>query len=187
MLLHTQNEIVAVGRDCAAARSVAKEWNATLLHDERDDESLPFRTLVIATVDDLDALLPASDVGAYLVCRRVFKIAEHEPGPIAIFPMVRHPDLTHRQADEHWRDRHAPLALEHHVAMTNYTQLSVLHRFHGPEWDGLALCGFETLEDLRQRFYATGEGKIAIRQDVARFADPSKSPRRVIATAVDVG
>jgi uncharacterized protein (TIGR02118 family) len=94
--------------------------------------------------------------------------------------MVRHPDLTHRQADRHWRDVHAPLALEHHRAMSHYRQLSVVHRLHGPAWDGFALCGFDSLEDLEERFFATPEGRVAIREDVARFADVARSPRRVI-------
>ena len=92
-----------------------------------------------------------------------------------------HPELTHLEADRHWRDRHAPLALRHHVAMTRYTQLSVVHRIHGPTWDGFALCGFDTLRDLRERFFSGSEGRVAIRRDIATFADTERSPRRLIA------
>ena len=101
--------------------------------------------------------------------------------------MVHHPDLSHRMADAHWRDRHAPLALEHHPAMSYYTQLSVVHRIHGPEWDGFALCAFASIEDLRQRFFGSPEGRVAIRDDVAKFADTSASPRRLIATETAYG
>ena len=109
------------------------------------------------------------------------------PGVIGLFPMVRHPDRSHRDADRHWRDVHAPLALEHHAAMSHYTQLSVVHRLHGPEWDGFALCGFDSMEDLKERFFATPEGRIAIRDDVARFADTRSSPRRLIVVEESYG
>ena len=36
--------------------------------------------------------------------------------------------------------------------MSHYRQLSVVHRLHGPAWDGFALCGFDSIEDLRERF-----------------------------------
>jgi uncharacterized protein (TIGR02118 family) len=100
---------------------------------------------------------------------------------IALYPMVRSPSLSHAEADRYWRDRHAPLALRHHVGMSHYTQLSIVHRLSGPEWDGFALCGFDSLEDLRERFFDGPEGRVAIREDVARFADGSRSPRRLIA------
>ena len=34
-------------------------------------------------------------------------------------------------ADEHWREQHAPIALEVHKAMTHYYQLTVVHKFFG--------------------------------------------------------
>ena len=71
--------------------------------------------------------------------------------------------------------------------MTHYTQLGVVHCIHGPQWDGFALCGFDSVEDLRQRFFGSPEGKIAIRRDVAFFADTEKSPRRLIATEASWG
>lgn len=183
-------ELVAVGNDIQRARTVAATVEGTLLCDERDDApSLPFQTLVSATTDDLNTLLTAADVGAYVVCRRVIKARVHEPelsaealdGAVALYPLVHHPGLTHRQADCHWRDVHAPLALEHHPAMTHYVQLSVVHRIHGPAWDGFALCGFDTLGDLRERFFSGSEGRVAIRRDIATFADTARSPRRLIA------
>ena len=190
-------ELVAVGHDVDRARSVAESLAGTLLCDDRADASqLPFRALVAAVTDDLETLMLAADVGAYVVCRRVIKPRSAQPseescgrlpGAVALFPMVHHPDLSHRQADDHWRDRHAPLALEHHPAMSYYTQLSVVHRIHGPEWDGFALCAFDSVEDLRQRFFGSPEGKVAIRNDVAKFADTSESPRRLIAMETAYG
>ena len=186
-------ELVAVGNDVARLRAVARSLGGVALVDERAEaEGLPFRGLVTAVTDDTDALLAAADVGAYVVCRRVMKPRRSAAGAtqraeavtlsgvIALYPMVRHPTLTHADADRYWRDRHAPLALRHHVGMSHYTQLSVVDRIHGPEWDGFALCGFDSLDDLRERFFDGPEGRVAIRQDVARFADGASSPRRLI-------
>jgi uncharacterized protein (TIGR02118 family) len=186
-------ELVAAGNDAATARAVARSLRGTAFVDDRADAGdLPFRALVTAVTDDAEALLEAADVGAWVVCRRVMKpraIARgsesRQPGApllgvIALYPMVRHPSLDHATADRYWRDRHAPLALRHHVGMSHYTQLSIVHRLHGPEWDGFALCGFDSREDLRERFFDGPEGRVAIREDVARFADGTRSPRRLI-------
>jgi uncharacterized protein (TIGR02118 family) len=186
-------ELVAAGTDVARLRAAARSLAGGVLVDERADAAdLPFRGLLTAATDDVDALLAVADVGAYVVCRRVIKARRSAsgvaqtpaagalPGVIALYPMVRHPTLTHADADRYWRDRHAPLALRHHVGMSHYTQLSVVHRIHGPQWDGFALCGFDSLDDLRERFFDGPEGRVAIREDVARFADPASSPRRLI-------
>jgi uncharacterized protein (TIGR02118 family) len=187
-------ELVVVGNDLAIARDVARILAGTAYLDQREDvEGLPFTTLVAAATDDAQRLLQAAGVGAYVVCRRTVKPRRSAPSPappplpgtplpgvIALYPMVRHPGLSHREADRHWRDAHAPLALKHHVGMSHYTQLSVVHRLHGPEWDGFALCGFDSMEDLRERFFDGPAGRVAIRDDVARFADTSNSPRRLI-------
>ena len=184
-------ELVAVGHDVALARQVARSLQGTAYVDEREDATeLPFRALVTAVTDDADALLAAAGVGAYVVCRRIIKpratsaampaSGARLPGVIGLYPMVRRPGSSHAEADRYWRDSHAPLALEHHVGMSNYTQLSVVHRLHGPEWDGFALCGFDSMDDLRERFFDGPEGRVAIRDDVARFADTRSSPRRLI-------
>jgi len=95
---------------------------------------------------------------------------------------VHFPEITHQQADAHWRDVHAPLALEHHGFMSHYTQLSVVHTLSGLPLDGFALCGFETIEDLRERFYSRPDGPEVIAADVKNFADLKNSPGRLIAT-----
>ena len=150
---------------------------------------LPFASLVLSVTDDLSLFVRDADVGSYLICARTIKNTpllklkkETQPGSIGIFTMVANADLGALESDQHWRDRHAPLALEVHTAMTHYYQLSVLHQFNGPLWNGFALCCFNNEDDLRNRFFNTPEGEAAIARDVALFADPRKSPRRVIAT-----
>lgn len=148
--------------------------------DERDPyDHLPFRALVTVTTDNLDDLTSCSEVGLYLICQRVIK-----PGSAThygLFPMIHHPDKSHTECDSHWRDNHAPLALEHHPYMSHYLQLSVVQRLSGPEIDGFALCGFASEDDLRNRFYVNDEGVRIIAEDIAKFANLKKSPRRLIA------
>jgi len=38
-----------------------------------------------------------------------------------------------------------------------------------------------SMADLRERFYDNDDGRAAIRDDVARFADGARSPRRLLA------
>ena len=66
--------------------------------------------------------------------------------------------------------------------MTHYTQLSVTHTLKGPEYDGFALCGFASEDDLRERFYTTKESVKIIADDVRSFANPKASPPRLIVT-----
>ena len=184
-------ELVAAFSDAARAREVAQSAQATLLIDEREDTAhLPFAALVYGVTDDLTVFTKAADVGAYLICNRVIKSrsggpeAGRLPGVVGVFTLVAHPEMGHATSDAHWRDKHAPLALKVHVAMSNYRQFSIVHCFHGPQWDGFALCGFDSLADLRDKFFDTPEGEVAIAKDVARFADGRKSPRRIIATEI---
>lgn len=183
-------EMVAAFTNLEKARDLAIASRGTLLCDERENTShLPFSALVVTATDNLPDLLQTADVGVYLVCRRVIKPREkttesndRRPGVIGLFTLVANPRLGHQQADEHWRDKHAPLALDVHKAMSHYAQLSIVHRFHGPEWDGFALCGFDSLEDLRLRFFDSAAGEKAIAVDVAIFSDHKLSPRRIIAS-----
>ncbi len=163
------------------ATTLAKDTHGILMQDARSGaKKLPFRSLVMGTTDRLQQFADIADVGLYLVCRRVIKPGV--PKVVGLFPLIAHPDLGHDGADAHWRDKHAPLALEHHPHMTAYDQISVVHRFSGLEVDGFALCGFASEEDLRERFYANEESVKIIAQDVATFANVKRSPRRLIAT-----
>ena len=65
--------------------------------------------------------------------------------------------------------------------MTEYLQLNVLDTLSGIAFDGIALCGFDSEEDLRQRFFSEPNGPEIIAADIQRFADTKRSPRRLIA------
>jgi len=150
---------------------------------ERERDPM-FTSLVLA--DDRTALEPVADVGLYAVevrrmrhQRRTWPPATATPGVTATFPMVRHPDLTHEQADAHWRDVHAPLALRHHPGMWHYHQISVDDVLDGPVYDGVALCAFASEQEMTERFFGDDEDRRIIAADVASFADVDRSPRRV--------
>jgi uncharacterized protein (TIGR02118 family) len=174
-------ELAAATADADAAEQLARTVGGTLYADRREStRNLPFRALVTGVSDDLDTFGDVADVGLYLICRRLIK-----PGPptvVGLFPMRHHPEKSHAACDAHWRDEHAPLALEHHAHMSHYTQLSVVHVLKGEPFDGFALCAFNTEEDLRERFFTTPESVEIIQNDVAKFADTQRSGRRLIAT-----
>ena len=181
-------ELVGAFSNGELARQVAKALGAWLVLDPRPDTShLPFAALVAASGDTLEPL-QAADVGLYVCHRREQKVDPGRqpaasgdlPGCIALFPMVRRQDLTHRASDDHWRDVHTSIALRVHAAMTFYTQLSIVQVIRGLEWDGFALCGFASEDDLRQKFYASPEGQKEVERDVVKFANPKASPRRLV-------
>ena len=170
----------AATTDLEAARKIGADLGGTLYLDERPAwQHLPFRALLTAAIDDPDKLASVGDVGVYQLQSRVIK-----PGKarvFGLFPMVRAPDLSHAQSDAYWRDVHGPLALEQHAHMTEYLQLNVLETLSGLPFDGFALCGFASEDDLRNRFYSEPDGPGIIARDVRRFADPDRSARRLVA------
>lgn len=165
----------------AQGETLNQHLHGTLYADHRADTSkLPFAALVTGVTDNMVQLTQSADVGLYVVCERTIK-----PGKAQIYglsPMVAHPELTHKQADDHWRDNHAPLALKHHAYMTHYVQLSVMHTVSGMPFDGFALCGFDSLDDLRERFFSEPDSREVILADINKFADTQRSPRRLLAT-----
>ena len=149
-----------------AAETALRTGGINLTATSADTNHLPFASLTLSVTDELDLFVGDADVGSYLVCERPIKntpllqlTQENQPGSICIFTMVGNADLGPRESDLHWRDKHAPLALEVHTAMTHYYQLSVLHRFNGPMWNGFALCCFRNEDDLRNRFLIRQKAK----------------------------
>jgi hypothetical protein len=184
----TQNtlEFALTSTDIEATTQLASELGGIVYADNRPDASkLPFAVLATVVTDDISRLEEIADIGLYVTCRRVIK-----PGAAAVyglFPLIHHPDKTHQQSDAHWRDVHGPLALEHHIHMSHYVQLSVTQRLRGPEIDGFALCGFNSLSDLKERFFTTPDSVAVIRKDIENFANTKASPRRLIATPTAFG
>lgn len=185
-----QLELVVLGSDPDATREVAAATGGiAYLANDATHERAPFRSILRAVVSDPDVLAPAADVATYLAFSRQVKshdvtwdAGDLTPGVTAAFGLKHHPDNSHLQTDEHWRDTHAPLALTHHAAMWDYVQLSIVRTLDGSELDGIALCSFPTLEDHNERFFNDAESEKVINADVAKFADLRKSPRPAILT-----
>jgi hypothetical protein len=119
-------------------------------------------------------------LGRYHVRQRILKSGESPV--VGVFPMIAKPGITPDAADRHWHQIHGPLALEHHAAMTSYRQLAVVETIAGTRLQGIALCGFAQLEDLRQRFFSFADSRRVIAEDIVRFADTRRSPRRLVAS-----
>ena len=183
-----QTCVVGAFSDAARAREVAEALGGRLIHDPRDETShLPFAAIVCAHPDRLTTLTEPADVGAWIVCKRTVRPRPTAgdgqlPGVIGLYPLIANPKLGPDAADAHWRDNHAPLALKIHEVMTHYRQLCVIQHLHGLELTGIALCGTDTEEDLRDHFFRDEDGRQAILTDIAHFADTKRSPRRLIAT-----
>lgn len=181
-------ELVALGTDPSRAREVADALGAQLYRNHSgESERRPYSVMLRAVTDQVELVASVGDVGTYVTLARTIKAPAGEPSPervVAAFGLVHHPDLTHRQADDHWRETHGPLALRHHSAMCDYTQLSVVANLSGLPLDGIALCAFDDRDQLRHRFFNDDEARAAITADVASFADTTRSPRRVVLTQV---
>lgn len=177
-------ELVALTTDAGAAAEVARELGGISYHhhpNEADDR--PYSGLVRVVTDRIEPLASVADVGLYTVAARTIKAPTGPPAAdrvVASFGLVHHPDLTHARSDAHWRDVHGPLALRCHAAMCDYTQLSIVAVHHGLELDGIALCAFDSRQDLRERFFNDDAARADIMADVASFADTRRSPKRVV-------
>ena len=174
-----------------SARAYAAEIGAVLFtSNSSSTDHLPFAAMIVGTTDNLESAKAVGDAGLYLVCERTIKnqpphtLAKPDlPGIVGLFPMVAHPVAGASASDAHWRDNHAPLALEVHTRMTHYYQYAILHTFNGPALNGIAACCCATEDDLRHHFYGTPDGEQRILSDIRKFADTKRSPRRVIAIA----
>jgi uncharacterized protein (TIGR02118 family) len=174
----------ALGSRGLEAIEVARSIGAVALVADDGQREPAFVTLVIG--NDRTAVASVAEIGLYEVevrpmrhQRRFWPPDGATPGVTAAFAMLRRPGLTHEQADAHWRDIHAPLALRHHPGMWHYHQVSVDTVLAGPAYDGIALCAFASDQELRERFFGGDEDRAVITADVATFADTTNSPRRV--------
>ncbi len=184
-------ELVALTSDAEAAARLAAELGATSYrnHAEESDRR-PYSGMIRAATDRIGPLREVADVGLFTAFARQIKAPTGPPPPeraVASFGLVAHPDLGHDRADGHWRDVHGPLALRCHAAMCDYTQLSIVGVHHGLQLDGIALCAFDSRQDLRERFFNDDQARAEIEADVATFADARHSPRRVVLVENDAG
>jgi uncharacterized protein (TIGR02118 family) len=103
--------------------------------------------------------------------------ASDPPGFSMVSPVFRAAALSHAEFDAHWRDRHAPLALKHHVGMWRYDQHAVTEVLTpgAPAFDGIATLSFESVEDYEQRLFDSNEGRDIIMADTRRFLDLARS------------
>jgi uncharacterized protein (TIGR02118 family) len=174
----------ALGGRGPAAIEVARSVGGVAFVAVDSQREQAFTSLVIG--DDRDAVASVADIGLYEVTvrrmrhqRRFWPPDTVSPGVTAAYGMRRRPDLTHEQADAHWRDVHAPLALRHHPGMWHYHQVSVDAVLDGAPYDGVALCAFASEQELSERFFGDADDRAVITADVATFADATTSPRRV--------
>lgn len=179
-------ELVGLGSDqSSAAAAAAASGGVVYINHPEESDKRPYSTLIRASTYEIEAIQAASDIALYVCYARTIKPLPDPPSPdrvIGTFPLVAHPDMGHRRADDHWRDTHAPLALLSHSAMCDYTQLSIVATLSGRELDGIALCAFESRDDLRTKFFNDDDARAAIEVDVNKFADVRHSPRRVVMT-----
>lgn len=182
-------ELVGLCSDPEASAAVAVAFGgAHYVNHGGEKDTRPYSALVriaATNADAVDELAAVADVGLYRTTTRVIKALAGTvaPGPdrcIASFGLVRNPDLTHEQCDAHWCDTHAPLALQMHSAMCDYLQLSIDEVVHGLDLDGIALCAFESRDDVSKKFFNDDAAKAAIIADVVKFSDAASSPARVV-------
>jgi len=177
-------ELVGLGTDADAAIALATRLGGSAYRNHQTEKpERPYSAMVRVATDDIEAVRAVSDIGLYVGFSRQIKAPSAPPTSersIATFGLVRNPDMTHRQCDDHWRDNHGPLALRMHLAMCDYTQLAVVETLHGQQLDGIAMCAFPTRQDLSTKFFNDDQAKAAITADVMTFSHPSASPPRVV-------
>ncbi len=143
-----------------------------------DDPAAVGQALLAAAAVDSGAAVYAATIRQMWAPERTWADGEQSPGLGALFAISRNPALTHDQFEAHWRDNHGPLADRYHPGMWDYVQCG----FDGPlspdapPRDGLALCKFASMTDLKERFFDSDEGRAAIAADVRRFSDVNASP-----------
>ena len=174
----------ALGDGHGEAIEVARSGGGTAFVSIDGQRAPAFSTLVLG--EDVDSLRTVAQHGLYRVHvrrmrhqRRFWPAGAVSVGITVAFVLVRRPDRTHEETDEHWRDVHAPLALRHHPGMWHYHQISVDSVVHGPPIDGVALCAFASEQEFRERMFGDAHDREVITADVARFADMTASPRAV--------
>lgn len=168
----------------AAALAVAHGAESVVMH--RGETQTVVR--VIDGDDRLADLLRAQcDMALYRTATRhvlrhvcTWPLDTPSPGVTMLFCMHRRPGMDIADFHDWWEKSHAPIALQHHVGMWDYAQVSVLETVHGDPWDGFAVTQWPTLDDLMHRFSSGPEGTEALRRDAAQFTDPDTLRRHLL-------
>jgi hypothetical protein len=146
---------------------------------------------VVRAVGDRDRLVdllgPAADIGLadtasrYLRRhRRTWPLGDPSPGVGTVFWCRRRPELTVAEYHHAWTTSHGPLALQHHMGMWDYDQVSLLEVHHGDVIagvDGVAVVQWPSENDLADRFFDGPVGAEAIRADASSFTDLAHTDR----------
>jgi uncharacterized protein (TIGR02118 family) len=144
-------------------------------------EAAVARRLGLPEAHTFDALILGEGVAGfegaiYRVDARTMKSSDARPAIVLVAPVHRSPSITQQAFDAHWKDCHAPLALRHHVGMSEYVQCVVreIASEGAPAIDGIALLGFPSREAFERGFIDSKEGGRIIAEDTARFMDVSR-------------
>jgi uncharacterized protein (TIGR02118 family) len=139
-----------------------------------------FEALVDVVVESVRDLQIPAGAFAYRVDERKLKAYSRTwpdgvatPGVVLVAPVFRAPALSRDAFDTHWRDRHGPLALEHHAGMWDYRQARVVEVLvaGAPPFDGIARLGFPSLGAYEAGLFPSRASRRAIGEDTARFVD----------------
>ena len=128
-----------------------------------------------AIARDVAAFLGAAD--AYATTEHVQRagtpapLGERTPGVKLVCPLVRRAGMSHAEFVAHWLERHVPLALRHHPALTRYVTNVVDARLSptAPDLDGIAELHFASAEAVRAGMFDSPAGEREVRADIARF------------------
>jgi uncharacterized protein (TIGR02118 family) len=172
------------GRKLAESGAASSVW-VHVAHEGQDRHYVSVLRAVGRSSDLLDAVAPVGKLGVYesefrrvKAYERDWEIGQPSRGLGLVFGIWRRPDLDHAAFNAYWRDHHAPLALEVHEGMWDYTQCAFGSKLAGEgDFDGMAICQFETVEDLRERFFPTPDAERRISEDVVKFGDPARLAR----------
>jgi len=137
----------------------------------------------VAASDEVSMARALSTVSALTASAFVYRVDERRPrayprdwadgaptpGLFVIAAVGRATSASVETFAAAWRDRHGPLALEHHAAMWDYRQDVVLERrpSSAPAFDGIARLGFPSVEAFETGFVGSQTGARALAEDTA--------------------
>ena len=171
---------IVVAETTVAVDAVTEIWTPSI--DRFLDPATAF-------VSDEAATAHMADHDSFIGQMHVYRVEENvvKPPPVGEArgdrtPGVKFMSLMYRAdgmgQDEfraYWRERHTPLALEHHVGMSGYVQNVVMEAVSpdAPPFDGFVEMYFPTVKDFQQRFFDTDEGRDVILADAYTFISPA--------------